>query len=250
MNVNHHPRSLTRFILFLILFMLSAAVLPTPNWQGQAAIHAGLAQAMNGEGIDNGRPKLSSLSVNPVEIEEGGYFVLSGLLANSSPDNEFTVTIDWGDGQSSTKEFKHGSTSFSFNHRAMDDNPSGTASDSYVITAVLADNSEPFSSATAVIKVNNVPPTVDIGPNLTRYLGQRTLFLASIRDPGTTDTHSVRWDFGDGSALQEGREAEHIFTQAGTYTVTATATDDDGGSGKATIQVGVTAVGYLPFVGS
>ena len=248
MNVTHRSRMLRSLFLSLLLFVLSTAVFLTPSRQIEGTAHAGGALARHETEIANGRPRLSSLTVNPVEIDEGGQFILTGLLANSRPDSDFTVRIDWGDGQTSTKSFKQGCTCFSFSHSATDDDPSGTISDSYTITAELADDGEPFSKATAVITVNNVAPAVDIGPDLTRVAGQTIAFEANIRDPGTADTHSVDWNFGDGSPLQIGRKTEHTFTRAGSYTVTATATDDDGGSGQAAIQIKVTGAGYLPLV--
>jgi PKD repeat protein len=38
---------------------------------------------------------------------------------------------------------------------------------------------------------------------------------------------SLRWDFGDGSALVNGTEVEHLFDHAGTFPVTLTVTDGD-----------------------
>lgn len=56
--------------------------------------------------------------------------------------------------------------------------------------------------------------------------------------PGTLDTHTASWNFGDG-ATSSGFSAVHSYNAAGTYTVTFTVTDDDNGVGQATATVTV-----------
>ena len=47
------------------------------------------------------------------------------------------------------------------------------------------------------------------------------------------------WDFGDGSPLATGASADHVYAQAGDYTVTVTATDSVGNATQARRQVSV-----------
>ena len=68
-------------------------------------------------------------------------------------------------------------------------------------------------------------------------------------DPGTLDTFTTTWDFGDGSALSASLTPTHIYTQSGVYTATLTVTDDDTGSDTDFLLITVTPVKvYLPLV--
>lgn len=57
---------------------------------------------------------------------------------------------------------------------------------------------------------------------------------------------SYRWDFGDGSKIEEGEEVKHTFTTPGIYMVTLTVTDDRGSTGTDTREIGVVSPGGPP----
>jgi PKD repeat protein len=65
-------------------------------------------------------------------------------------------------------------------------------------------------------------------------------FNASASTPGPGRTIvSYRWDFGDGSAAQDGVQQAHAYSAAATYTVTLTVTDDVGRTAVTTRAVSV-----------
>jgi hypothetical protein len=98
-----------------------------------------------------------------------------------------------------------------------------------------------------VITVNqnrNYAPTVNPGANSTATVGVAAAFDGSLsHDPESTDggyIASYQWNFGDGSSAS-GATTSHAYNSAGTYTVTLTATDNQGAPASATKTVTVSA---------
>jgi len=91
---------------------------------------------------------------------------------------------------------------------------------------------------TADVTVSNVAPSVEAGPDQTVYLGDTVSFSGSFTDPGTLDTHTILWNFGDGSSAGT-LTPTHVYLSCGTFIVTLTVTDDDGGAGSDTLMVTV-----------
>ncbi len=97
-------------------------------------------------------------------------------------------------------------------------------------------------TATCSVTINNVPPTVDAGPDQTVNEGDTVVFSGSYTDPGTDDTHTIEWYFGDGWSITGMLTTGHVYGDNGVYTVTLTITDDDGGTGSDTLTVTVNNV--------
>jgi len=104
---------------------------------------------------------------------------------------------------------------------------------------VEVSDSEFTAIATAAVTVNNVAPSVGAGADQTGNEGETILFLGSIDDPGTADTHTILWDFGDGTTIEGLLTPSHMYSDNGEYTVTLSVTDDEGGVGTDTLVVTV-----------
>jgi streptogramin lyase len=109
----------------------------------------------------------------------------------------------------------------------------------YIATLTATDQDGAAGTAQTTIDVTNVPPTVQLTQPSITSSGLVGLTLTAS-DPSTVDqaagfTYTIDW--GDGSAVQTvgptgnngaGVPVSHNYTAAGIYTVSATATDEDG----------------------
>ena len=189
--------------------------------------------------VTNLAPLLTNLTAT-VQLAENGFLTLSSGFSDPGLDS-FTLSVDWGDGQSNTFDYPIGATVFSETHRYLDDDPSGTPSDLYTLTLTMTDDDGGSSDlATLATRVNNLPPDVEAGTDLTAREGDIIQFFGSYSDPGTLDTHTILWDFGDGVIASRTLNPTHSYLSAGIYTVTLTVTDDDTGVGSDTLHVTVT----------
>jgi PKD repeat protein len=130
--------------------------------------------------------------------------------------------------------------SFVVTHTYLDDDPTGTSSDTYTISVTVTDDDTGEGTASTTVTVNNVAPTANAGADLTVGEGTVIHFSGSFTDPGSLDSHQIFWTFGDMTPSVAGTlTPTHAFADDGTYTVTLIVRDDDGGVGTDTLTVEV-----------
>jgi PKD repeat protein len=128
-------------------------------------------------------------------------------------------------------------------------NPSHTYANpgSDTATVTVTDGNNVSSSSSVTVTVNDVPPTVTATIPATGSVGAAVNFSASATDvsPAVVAAgFTYSWNFGDGGS-GTGATPSHNFTAAGTYTVTATATDEYGKTGTASGTIVISSASGL-----
>ncbi|WP_306253248.1 Ig-like domain-containing protein [Parvularcula sp. IMCC14364] len=209
----------------------------------------------------NDAPEFDELTLVPASVDEEGSITVDGTFLDPDLSDTHTITIDWGDGSSSTVvELTGGERSFQAEHQYLDDDPSGTASDDYTISFSIADNNAGGDSTTRDVTVSNVAPVATVDTATTDEdtvlsaiavlsndtdAAADTLTIDSIDSSGTVGLVA---DNGDGTITYD-PNGQFEFLAAGestTDTFSYTISDDDTGTDSATVTVTINGVNDAP----
>jgi PKD repeat protein len=89
------------------------------------------------------------------------------------------------------------------------------------------------------VTIENAIPMVDAGADQDVNEGDIVSFTGNFEDTGSTDVHTIHWNFGDGNTTLGTLTPTHAYGDNGVYTVTLTVTDNDTADGNDTITVAV-----------
>ncbi|MFN5274332.1 MAG: beta strand repeat-containing protein [Planctomycetota bacterium] len=208
--------------------------------------------------VNNVSPTISASNIAfASSVNEGSQFTVTGTFSDTSPTESHTVSIQWGDGTSSTQTIEAGVYTFALSHTYADDNPTNTASDPAALRITVSDsyNASATAEGTFVTTVMNVQPTnLILSTNLANdplsgkpvvFEGNELTLSGNWNDPGLGDSHRVVIDWGDGSSpitIEKPNEAgqtanrsfsvSHTYTNnpfgpASTYSISVSVADDD-----------------------
>ncbi len=166
------------------------------------------------------------------DVNEGSSYTLSLSSSDPGTDTITQWTINWGDGT----QVVSGNPS-SVSHTYAD----GDAS--YTISATATDEDGTFAAGnTVAVAVHNVAPTLVISGASDVNEGSAYTLNLSSSDPGadTIAQWSINW--GDGTQVVSGNPTSVVHTYAdgnASYTISATATDEDGTFSANSVSVSV-----------
>ena len=185
-------------------------------------------------------PAMGTLSLSPSSVVDHQTVTVSGSFTDPGTADTFSLTLNWGDGTSSSDSLAAGTRSFSLTHAYA-------AAGAVTITATVVDRDNARSSSSAdlvVLSSNHAPADLTLGVSGS---GSNVTVDATFTDADVLDTHEVLMTWGDGASERQSLaagttafSASHVYAASGTYTVTATVTDPANESTNATAQVVVT----------
>ena len=175
---------------------------------------------------ENPKPVIETLALDEPTINEGDTVTVTGSYADPSTADTHTVAIDWGDGETSDAAVNAVDRTFTAQHQYKDN--AATTPSLFTIVATVRDSAGGIGTSNVQVTVNNAAPVVNAGADATSDEGSTVAFTGSFTDAGTLDTHTIAWDFGDGSTATGTLTPTHVFADNGKYTVKLTVTDKDG----------------------
>jgi hypothetical protein len=201
--------------------------------------------------VTNVAPKVTLSTANDRSVNEGTTHTYSYSISDPGQDAVQSVQPDCGGrgtlvSGSSTNDNSSGSFQCSF--------ADGLSPATATTVSVSAKDSDGETGApdTQPVTVNNVAPTVTAAADQAANEGSSQSFsLGSFSDPGADSAWKASVNWGDGSATQSLADrsstgslgdASHTYADNGSYTVSVTVTDKDGGKETKTYTVAVANV--------
>jgi hypothetical protein len=277
----------------------------THRYLQDGSYKVGVALTDKDGGRDQGSLQLTVTNVAPVmtafavtggttSIEESRAISVTGAYTDVGSLDTHAVVINWGDGTTSSSTRGRAdfdptlivntiNRTFTASHAYADDNPTGTPSDLYTISATVTDEKGASDSGTASITVVNVPPKVSTlafngvaamtapekgppaAPTITVDENGVLTVTGTFTDLSRADTHTVTIEWGEGTPTKaivtvdavdprvRHYTASHQYlddnptgTPADNYEVKIRIEDDDGG--VTTTRATVTIANVPPVV--
>jgi PKD repeat protein len=183
--------------------------------------------------VTNVPPTIDDVT-GPASADEGDSMTWS-VNASDAGDDNLTFTWTFSDG--------HTANGSSVIHSFADDG-------AYTITVTVDDGDGGNASQTVNLSVfNSVPILGQVNGDRDGSEGSDITWNVTYSDAGTNDTHTIRWDFGDGIAIEGPAEnlssVTHNYSNDGTYILMIVLWDDEGAAVNRSFNVTIGNVAPL-----
>jgi DNA/RNA endonuclease G (NUC1) len=159
--------------------------------------------------VNNLPPTIQTLTI-PTKINEGQNIQLSATATDGGSSDNLTYTWNLGDG---TNPIAGRNIAHTY-----------TDNGNYDVTLTVTDADGGSTSQTTTVKVDNLAPIVNLtAPTTSLNQGESLNLGVTYSDAGIKDTHTITWNFGDGSApvtlvgalgfAAQPNLQSHVFTQ-------------------------------------
>jgi hypothetical protein len=172
-------------------------------------------------------PQVFTVEAGPdITIAEGSVFVSSGSFVGSG-GSSFTGTVDYGDGSGPQPLALNPDYTFGLSHLYEENGV-------YTVVVTIVKDSGASASDSAMVTVNNVPPTATLTNNGPKDEGSPVIIAFTNQyDPGVLDTFTYSFDWNNDGVYeisnQPSASMTHTWYDEGMYTVKGKIQDDDGG---------------------
>jgi len=171
-------------------------------------------------------------------VDEGDLYALAlSVSADPGVDTITEIAVDWGDGTIET--FAPGTTQATHTHT----HTYADGDSVYSVTATVTDEDGTYASNALSVDVINVAPSLVISGDVTVSEGATYVLSLAASDPGDDTISQWMIDWGDGhveTIAGNQSQVTYVFADGpNTYTISATATDEDGtfSGGSVTVDV-------------
>jgi hypothetical protein len=168
---------------------------------------------------NNSAPQIMATNL-PATIDEGTTITMSVMISSTdSPAELLNLQVSWGDGTTTTLDFPAGDSVLFLPHFYANNRPDG---EPHTIQLSVTDPEGGEDQATAMILVNNVPPSLThwlLTPHLQE--GETAFLNGEMYDPGS-DALVLSLNWGEGQ-----QEVHHFPAGTTTFSLTHTYLDDN-----------------------
>lgn len=198
------------------------------------AVYGDLRPQVVFDNVTKSTPPYLSIDTFKDAAEEGVLYEITGHIADECGE-KWTANVDFGSPVGPYRLKINSDKTFSFKYRFYDDQSVQQ------VEVNVWNNYGYAATATAQVMVKNVTPTVDAGDDALFYRGVLFNRRVFFKDPGRDNWKAVV-DYGNGTTRTMDLRGNsfglsQVYDKSGTYPVSVTVRDQDGGVGKDRFQL-------------